>query len=70
MAGIWYQTVNETPQLVTLTTTPNEKCAEYHKRMPVMVLPQNAEYWFNSSVDKLSPIFEAIDGSTIDIKAS
>lgn len=70
MAGIWYQTANETSQLVTLTTTPNEKCAEYHKRMPVFVLPQNADYWFQSSVEQLSPLFEAIDESIIDIKAA
>lgn len=70
MAGIWYQTVNETPQLVTLTTSPNEKCAEYHKRMPVIVLPENVEYWLQSSVEQLVPVFEAIDESIIDIKAA
>ncbi|UUO25487.1 hypothetical protein FGD67_21395 [Colwellia sp. M166] len=44
MAGIWYQTPSEIPKLVTLTTSPNEKCPEYHKRMPVTVLPENTEY--------------------------
>lgn len=68
MAGIWYQA--PTPQLITLTTTPNQKCGQYHKRMPVMILPQNSEFWFKSSVEQLSPLFEAIDESTIDIKAA
>ena len=65
MAGIWYQT--PTPQLVTLTTTPNKKCGQYHKRMPVMVLPQNTEFWFQSPVEQLVPLFEAVDESIIDI---
>lgn len=65
MAGVWYQT--PTPQLVTLTTAPNEKCGQYHKRMPVIVLPQNSEFWFESPVEQLVPLFEAIDESIIDI---
>lgn len=70
MVGILYQTSNETPQLVTLTTAPNDKCAEYHKRMPVLVLPQNVDYWFQSSAEQLFPIFEAIDENIIDIAAT
>ena len=70
MAGTWYQTANEMPKLVTLTTAPNDKCAQYHKRMPVIVLPQNAEFWFQSPVEQLFPLFEAIDQSIIDIKAA
>ena len=70
MAGIWYQAATGISNLVTLTTTPNEKCGEYHKRMPVMILPENAEYWFQSTVHQLSPLFEAIDESMINAKAS
>ena len=70
MAGIWYQTANEIPKLVTLTTTPNQKCAQYHKRMPVLVLPHNAEFWFKSPVHQLSPLFEAIDESSINVNAA
>jgi putative SOS response-associated peptidase YedK len=70
MAAVWYQAATGISNLVTLTTTPNEKCGEYHKRMPVLVLPQNVEYWFQSLVEQLSPLFEAIDESIIDIKAS
>jgi len=42
-----------TPQLVTLTTAPNDKCGQYHKRMSVIVLPENAVYWLQSSVEQL-----------------
>lgn len=66
MAGIWYQKSKETPQSVTLTTALNVKCSQYHKRMPVIVLPENSEYWFQSSVDQLFPLFEAIDESIIN----
>jgi len=68
MAAVWYQT--PTPQLVTLTTAPNEKCAQYHKRMPVLVLPQNSEFWFQSRAEQLFPLFEAIDESNISINAA
>mgnify|MGYP001942306167 CR=1 FL=1 len=70
MAGIWYQSKNESPKLVTLTTTPNNKCAQYHKRMPVMVLPENVDYWFQSSVEQLTPVFESIGETMVDIKAA
>ena len=66
MAGIWYQT--PTPRLVTLTTIPNAKCGQYHKRMPVIVLPQNSAYWFKSPVEQLPSFFEAIDESYVDIR--
>ncbi len=65
-----YQTLNETPKLVTLTTAPNGKCSEYHKCMPVIVLPKNVEYWFQSPMEQLFPLFEAIDENIIDIKAA
>jgi putative SOS response-associated peptidase YedK len=65
MAGIWYE--NDMHQLVTLTTSPNSKCAEYHKRMPVFVLPENIDYWFSARVEELSPLLKAIDEDIIDI---
>mgnify|MGYP007038345418 CR=1 FL=1 len=38
--------------------------------MPVLVLPENAEYWFQSSTEQLVPLFETIDESMIDVKAA
>ena len=46
MAGFWYE--SPTPQLVTLTTAPNKKCAGFHKCMPVIILSENSEFWFQS----------------------
>ena len=63
MTGILYQTLNEIHRLVTLTTAPNFKCGQYHKRMPVMILPENVEFWFQSQSDQLLPLFKAIDES-------
>lgn len=72
MAGIWYfnDSENQSRQLVTLTTTPNSKCAEYHQRMPVIVLPQYRDFWFNSPVEQLPPLFQAIDAGYIKVAAA
>lgn len=79
MAGIWYVQQNqsnnealspEPKQLVTLTTAPNDKCAEYHQRMPVIVLPQYRDYWFQSTAEQLSPLFAAIDQGYIKVTAA
>ena len=68
MAGIWYD--NEQTQLVTLTTTPNEKCAAYHKRMPVIILEDDIDLWFEASPDALSPLLTAVNNNTIEIHAT
>ena len=72
MAGIWYfnSSENQPQQLVTLTTSPNSKCAEYHQRMPVIVLPQYRDYWFQSSAEQLTPLFDAIDQRDIKVAAA
>ncbi|WP_232771154.1 SOS response-associated peptidase [Colwellia sp. 75C3] len=57
-------------QLVTLTTEPNAKCAEYHLRMPVIILPQYRDFWFQSPAEQLSPLFQAIDQRFIKISAA
>ncbi|SES63115.1 SOS response-associated peptidase [Thalassotalea agarivorans] len=66
MAGIWYD--HKQPELVTLTTRPNELCGQIHSRMPVIITPDNIDYWFHSSVDALPPLFDAIDEALITIE--
>ena len=46
MAGIWYE--QQVPELVTLTTQPNERCKAIHKRMPVIIPVEGLEHWFNA----------------------
>ena len=62
MAGIWYEPDN---QLVTLTTHPNDKCAEFHHRMPVFIESTNFDYWFNSSMHELAPLMSALGSDLI-----
>jgi putative SOS response-associated peptidase YedK len=62
MAGIWHEPDN---QLVTLTTRPNDKCAEFHHRMPVLIEPTNFDYWFNSSPNELASLMSALDSDLI-----
>jgi len=65
MAGILFK--HEITELITLTTTPNQKCTQYHKRMPVFILPQHKDYWFSSTVDQLAPLMKAIPEQMINV---
>lgn len=49
MAGIWYpaQADEVTPALVTLTTQPDELCAQYHNRMPLLISPDEISFWLH-----------------------
>jgi len=66
MAGILFK--GDLSELVTLTTKPNKTCAEYHKRMPVLIEPENIEYWFNADVNKLEPLFNNVNEEMINVK--
>lgn len=66
MAGIWYET-DDQPQLVTLTTKPNQKCAEIHQRMPVLIQLEDVDYWFHSAPEQLTPIIQALNSEKISL---
>lgn len=68
MAGITYN--SDIHQLVTLTTSPNEKCKQYHKRMPVIVLPENIDYWFNARTEQLQPLMQSVNSEMINVSKS
>ena len=68
MAGILFQ--HEMTELVTLTTQPNDKCALYHKRMPVLILTENIDYWFNSSIEQLGPLMNYVSEEVINVQKS
>lgn len=68
MAGILFE--SERSELVTLTTTPNPKCSEYHKRMPVFLYPENTDFWFNAKAEQLSPLLLPIHEDTICVTKS
>lgn len=72
MAAIWYPNLpgKERPQIVTLTTAPNARCAEYHQRMPVLILPPDVESWLNSRSDTLQPLMAAVDSELISVAAA
>ncbi|WP_019027615.1 SOS response-associated peptidase [Colwellia piezophila] len=66
MAGILFQ--HEHTELVTLTTQPNNKCGQYHKRMPALVLAKDKDYWFDSSPQALEPLLQAVEDRVIHVK--
>lgn len=68
MAGILFAT-QSSPQLVTLTTTPNSTCAQYHHRMPVLLESQNVYDYLNDSPDSLSPLLLPISDDYVPITA-
>jgi len=68
MGAIWYPA--EQPQIVTLTTAPNTKCAEYHSRMPVLIEPEQIDFWFGSTSDEVQPLLQAINGDKVRVVAA
>jgi putative SOS response-associated peptidase YedK len=69
MAGILFAT-QSSPQLVTLTTTPNNTCAQYHHRMPVLLECQNVHDYLTDSSDSLSPLLLPVSGDYVAITAA
>lgn len=65
MAGILFK--KEHTELVTLTTTPNPKCAQYHQRMPVLVYPENTHNWFSATTEELSPLLLPVHEDIIKV---
>ncbi len=54
MAGMIF--LNEKTELVTLTTTANENCINYHRRMPFLVAPSEIGFFLNANSDQLKPL--------------
>ncbi|MBV1880398.1 MAG: SOS response-associated peptidase [Pseudomonadales bacterium] len=52
---------NTASQIVTLTTKPNKQCAEIHKRMPVLINPENVDSWFGSDVKDVRELLLAVE---------
>ena len=67
MAGIWFESGDQ-QQLVTLTTEPNDRCAEIHKRMPGLILPDDIDVWFGASKDKANSLLLPISSELIQIE--
>ncbi|WP_285164554.1 SOS response-associated peptidase [Shewanella goraebulensis] len=66
MAGIIYP---EQQQLVTLTIVPNEKCAEYHHRMPLFIPSSAIDSWLNDKPQQLNPLMQALPDKWIKVSA-
>jgi len=68
MGGILFQ--HELTELVTLTTKPNIKCGQYHKRMPVLIAHEDKESWFQSSPQDLEPLLQHVNNEMIHVELS
>ncbi len=71
MAALWYadQSAEQaTPaRIVTLTTASNARCAVYHARMPLLILPEDIPRWFAASSEALQPLMSAVDNELIRV---
>lgn len=67
MAGIWFEH-EVMPQLVTLTTHPNQPCAEIHNRMPVLIMPEDVDRWFGATAEEVQFMIEQVGGEVIKIE--
>jgi len=71
MAGIFYESESESePKLVTLTTEPNAKCAQIHKRMPVLISPEQSNTWLFGPAQALPSMLHAVSEELIDIQTA
>ncbi len=66
MAGILFQ--HEHTELVTLTTQPNDKCGQYHKRMPALVLARDKDDWFNASAQEVESLLQPVESRVICVE--
>ncbi len=67
MAGICF----ERPlggELVTLTTASNAKCAEIHKRMPVLIAAHESRKWLFGCDEQVAPMLRAVCSNAIKIE--
>ena len=59
MAGIYYPILGQMPELVTLTTKPNEVCARYHHRMPLLIPEKAVEDYLRLPADMIAALLIA-----------
>ena len=50
----------EEPTAVTLTTTPNKYCQQYHHRMPVIIPFEHADWWLNGRSEGMAPLLHPL----------
>ncbi len=72
-AGLWdcwsKGPIDPIESFTILTTRPNEKVAELHDRMPVILTPEAIDFWLDPGVDdasRLVKVLEPYDAAEID----
>ncbi|WP_144213098.1 SOS response-associated peptidase [Shewanella donghaensis] len=71
MAGILYPAQqSELQQLVTLTIAPNDKCAEYHHRMPLFIPSTEINPWLHQDAVQVKSLLTALPDKWINVSAA
>ena len=72
-AGLWDRwskgPIDPIESFTIITTTPNDKVAELHNRMPVILTPEALDLWLDPTVDdasRLVKVLEPYDAEEID----
>lgn len=66
MAGLYYPSDDNV--LVTLTTAPNTRLAEYHHRMPAFILPSEVDAYLTGNATDALALCRAIDGDYFNVE--
>ncbi len=65
MAGI---AVENGKELVTLTTSPNKQCSDFHHRMPLFIPDEQVVNWISGDGEKVYQLLENQFAQTLTIK--
>lgn len=66
MAGIYFDNNEHGMQLVTLTSSPNRQCSDYHHRMPTLITVEHALEWLHSPVERVVPMLSMLESGASD----
>ncbi|RUO63548.1 SOS response-associated peptidase [Pseudidiomarina insulisalsae] len=69
MAGMVFRS-DDGPRLVTSTTAPTVRCAQYHDRMPLLIEHDALDYWMHADIEQLPALFHAFPDTALRINAS
>lgn len=72
MAGIWFHAPQDepVPAMVILTIHPNPLCSQYHDRMPLLIHPDDMDYWLHSPASQLTPLLRPPPDEVIRVSRS
>ncbi len=69
LGGLWERSTidgDSFDSFTILTTSPNERMAEIHNRMPVIIDPADYDRWFNDDSDAVTDLFDPYPANAME----